>query len=132
MTAVMDSSALLALLQGEQGAGEVRSILLSETCVVHALNLCEVYYDLIRRDGETIARRATAELLSLGLVLREDMGRELWMLAGFLKAEHRRISLADCFCLALARRVGGAVVTADHHEFDALAEQGVCPIRFIR
>jgi len=24
-------------------------------CVVHAINVCEVYYDLYRRDGEEIA-----------------------------------------------------------------------------
>lgn len=55
-----------------------------------------------------------------------------WQDAGRLKAQLMRVSLADCYCLALARRTGGDVPTADHHEFDALVPRGICPIRFIR
>ena len=29
-------------------------------------------------------------------------------------------------------RVGGGVVTSDHHEFDAVAPLGIVPVRFIR
>jgi predicted nucleic acid-binding protein len=43
-----------------------------------------------------------------------------------------RISLADCFALALAERVGGTLVTSDHHEFDPIVPLAICPILFIR
>ncbi len=51
---------------------------------------------------------------------------------GQLKAEWRRISLADCFALALAIREKATLVTSDHHELDRIAETGLCPFRFIR
>jgi predicted nucleic acid-binding protein len=55
-----------------------------------------------------------------------------WQDAGRLKSVHRRISLADCCAAALARRLSGELVSADHHELDPLAAAGVISIRFIR
>lgn len=43
-----------------------------------------------------------------------------------------RISIADCFCIALTQRLNGEVVTCDHHEFDAIVPLNLCPIQFIR
>jgi hypothetical protein len=60
------------------------------------------------------------------------MGQSLWQEAGRLKAVHRRVSLADCFAIALASRLDAQVVTSDHHEFDALVASGVCRVLFIR
>jgi hypothetical protein len=51
---------------------------------------------------------------------------------GRLKAVHRKVSLADCCAMALTNRVGGTLLTTDHHELDALALLGVCPMKFIR
>jgi predicted nucleic acid-binding protein len=42
------------------------------------------------------------------------------------------MSLADAFAVALTQRLGGTLVTSDHHEFDAIAEEDVCPVLFIR
>jgi predicted nucleic acid-binding protein len=42
-----------------------------------------------------------------------------------------KLSLADCFALALAVRTGGTLVTSDH-EFDPVAALGLCPVLFIR
>lgn len=60
------------------------------------------------------------------------MDTAVWQLAGNLKATQGRVSLADCFGIALARRTGGEFLTSDHHELDRLANAGLCPIRFIR
>jgi len=49
-----------------------------------------------------------------------------------MKADYRRVSLADCFGLALARRLKGAFLSTDHNEIEALHEAGVCPVQFIR
>jgi PIN domain nuclease of toxin-antitoxin system len=134
MTTVFDASALIALLSMEQGALIVRQTLRDNpgACYVHAVNLCEVYYHVARvRDTPTAGR--TVQLLgSTGIVVREDMDAAFWQDAGRLKATYVRVSLADCYCLALARRIGGEALTADHHEFDALTPHGLCPIRFIR
>ncbi len=104
----------------------------SNTCFVHAVNLCEVYYDYMRTNDEQAAKRIITELIEMPLAVRDDMDPDFWQLAGGYKVTLRRISLADCFCLSLALRVGGEVVTADHHEFDAVQQQGICPIKFIR
>ena len=46
--------------------------------------------------------------------------------------EWRRVSLADCFAIALALLENGTVLTSDHHELDPIAQADLCPIRFIR
>jgi predicted nucleic acid-binding protein len=55
-----------------------------------------------------------------------------WQQAGRLKAEVRRISLADCLGLVLAATVGAEFVTADRHEMEALAARYGYQIMFIR
>jgi PIN domain nuclease of toxin-antitoxin system len=130
----MDSSSLIALLRGEPGGRAVAEII-SDTgndCSIHALNLCEVFYHLWRSEGEKAARETVSMLVAAGIEIRLDMDSECWQAAGRLKAELRRVSLADCFCLALAIRLDAEVVTADHHEFDKVVQQGLHPIRFIR
>lgn len=134
MTVVLDSSALIALLSREPGGDMVDSLLSNKdnTCIVHALNLCEVYYDLVRRAGEPRAKEVVNRLTLAGISVREDMDAVFWQDAGNLKAAHARISLADCVCIALANRLGVEVWTCDHHEFDAVSEKSLCKVRFIR
>lgn len=131
---VFDASALIAFLKNEDGATEVHELLNADATqgFVHAVNLCEVYYGYRRSHGEMAAQQAINTLAGLGVSSREDMDPDFWQAAGRIKAERRRVSLADCFCIALARRLNGEVVTADHHEFDAIASLEICPIRFIR
>jgi predicted nucleic acid-binding protein len=99
---------------------------------VHALNLCEVYYDFWRASNREAAESAIADLLSLGIQERDDMDSGFWREAGRVKAIYRRVSLADCCALALANRLGARLVTADRHEFEPLLAAGVCQIEFIR
>lgn len=131
---VFDACAIIALLQAEAGAPEVAALLQDERhrCVVHAINICEVYYDLYRRDGEEIADGVGEILDGYGFELIEDISSTLWKAAGKLKGSWKRVSLADCFALALALETSGTLVTTDHHELDVLAQAKVCPIRFIR
>jgi uncharacterized protein with PIN domain len=131
---VFDACALLALLKAEAGAAEVESLLKSENhrCIVHAINACEVYYDLYRRDGEEIADGVREVLEGYGFEVDGELPPALWQAAGKLKAVWKKISLADCVALALAVRKTGTLVTSDHHELDRIAEAKVCPILFIR
>jgi predicted nucleic acid-binding protein len=124
---------MIAYLQGEPG-GPVVAALLSDpntVCYAHAVNLAEVYYHMLRAFDEPTAEAALADLAADGVITREDMDPAFWKSIAKLKARGR-ISIADCFCIALAQRLGGEVVTTDHHEFDALVPLGLCPIRFIR
>jgi uncharacterized protein with PIN domain len=131
---VFDACAVIALLQAEEGAPAVVDLLQGENhrCVVHAINVCEVYYDLYRRDGGEIADGVKEVLEGYGFEVVEEVPPTLWKAAGRLKGAWKRVSLADCFALALAMEESGMLVTSDHHELDPLARENVCPIRFIR
>jgi uncharacterized protein with PIN domain len=131
---VLDSSAVIAFLQNEAGAEVVAEILKDprNRCLIHAVNVCEVYYDIYRRSGEADASVLEDILATMGIRLTEAIPSVLWRTAGKLKAEWRRISLADCFALATATLENGTVLTSDRHELGPIAESGLCPIRFIR
>ena len=131
---VFDACALVAFAYDEAGGDLLETILASEanTCFVHSLNFCEFYYQTYRRSSKQDAVRMVEEFLDLGVVLRDDMDPEFWQDAGELKAIHKRVSLADCCAIALAKRLDAELVTSDHHELDALAEQGACKILFFR
>lgn len=130
---VFDACAVIALLQAEAGAGVVTDLLQEENrCLVHAINVCEVYYDLYRRDGEEIANGVKEVLEGYGFEVVEEVPSTLWKTAGKLKAVWKKVSLADCFALALAIEKSGTLVTSDHHEFEPLVEAKARPIRFIR
>jgi predicted nucleic acid-binding protein len=133
VAAVLDACAMIAFLRDEPGAHVVEDILLGEpaNCYAHAINLCEVFYDFVRAQDENTARRAVHDLLDIGVAPREDMDAALWEEAGLIKARHR-VSLADAFGLALARRLDADLVSSDHREFDALAGTADFRIRFIR
>jgi predicted nucleic acid-binding protein len=134
MIYVLDSSAIIAYLRQEPGGASVRKILDTpeDACFVHAVNLCEVYYDAYRRDGEDAAGRIVDGFISIGIVVSEEFSAGFWRAAGKIKALQRRVSLADCCAIALAQSLGGTVLTCDHHEFDAIAAANVCAVSFIR
>jgi len=98
---------------------------------VHAVNLCEVYYDTLRMGGPAAAEKAMANVFGAGVVLRSDMDEAFWRQVGQFKVSPGKLSLADCFALALAVRTGGTLVTSDH-EFDPVAALGLCPVLFVR
>ena len=131
---VFDACAVIALLQAEPGAATVENLLDAQAhrCIVHAINVCEVYYDLYRRDGEETANGLEEVLEGYGFELETEMPTALWQAAGKLKASWKQVSLADCFALALAMQETGTLVTSDHHELDPIAEAKVCPTLFIR
>lgn len=124
---------MLAYLRAEPGANTVEDLLSeNELCMAHAINLCEVYYKLLRYEEEDEVRSAIQEFGDRGLVVREDLDEEFWLNVGRLKATMKSIPLADCFVVALAKRTDAEAVTADHPDFDPVAEQGICRVSFIR
>lgn len=133
MIYVLDSTAMIAFLYGEPGADVVEMHLLdvNALCVAHAINLCEVYYHAYRLRGEAAAETALSTLTGTGVLARSDLDEALWKQAGKIKGSYK-LSLADAVGLALTLKVGGEFITSDHHELDALAAAGVCPINFFR
>lgn len=130
---VMDACALIAYLKQEPGGSEVERLLddPDRECYVHAVNLCEVYYQIMRSSDEKTAQLSLDLIRAAGLIILEDMDEVFWKAVAQIKARGK-ISLADCFCLCLAIRLGGRVVTSDHGEFDPLVPLELCPILFIR
>jgi PIN domain nuclease of toxin-antitoxin system len=133
MTYVMDATAMIAFLNGERGADLVGNCLLDpdSNSLAHAINCCEVYYGAYRESGEAAAEMAMEKIADVGIQMRDDFDPNFWKEAGKLKASHR-ISLADAFAIALTLRVGGTLITSDHHELDPIAAAGLCPITFFR
>lgn len=131
---IFDSCAVIAYLRHEPGAEIVAEILKDsrKRCLIHAVNACEVYYDIYRHSGEEDASALEEILATAGITLVETLPSPLWRIAGGLKAKWRRVSLADCLALALALLERGTVLTCDHKELDPIAQAAVCPIRFIR
>lgn len=125
---------MIAFLRGEPGADVVAAILVDveSRCHAHSLNLCEVFYDFERAAGRERALQAVADLAKMRVIEDANLSSRVWQAVGSLKARLRRVSLADCFAIELADRLGATIVTADDHEFDVLAKQADCTVRFIR
>jgi len=108
--AVLDASALLALLQNEPGAEVVAARL--PQCVMSAVNLSEVVAKLVDRGLPEADLRAALDMLDIDV---RDFDTEAAYAAGELRRITRSagLSLGDRACLALAMRLGAAAVTAD-------------------
>jgi len=135
MRYVLDACAIISLIRKEEGCLLVRHVLETEEnfCFVHALNLCEVYYDCLRCYGNTQTEKLLSDLTDAGLIVRDDMDIDFWKTAGNLKARGR-ISLADCFAVALSVREEAVLLTSDRHEFEPLLATSGFPakVEFIR
>ncbi|MBE9143299.1 type II toxin-antitoxin system VapC family toxin [Planktothrix mougeotii] len=134
MNIILDACAIIAFLRNEAGADVVRETLLNEdnTCMIHAINLCEVYDDFYRDIGEAKTEQMIQDLTDINIITRSDLDDEFWRTVGRYKATIRRISLADCFALALANKEAGILLTSDRKEFEPVIFLNICPITFIR
>lgn len=125
---IIDSSALLALLQSEAGARAVEDEV--EGALMASVNLGEAaqrrYRDGMMREQIV----AVVEALGLNVV---PVDQELALDAAELRETCRTkgLSQADCVCLALARRRKVAVLTADRKWLEVAKEIGV-EVRLIR
>lgn len=130
---VLDANALIAIFNREAGAVNARRLLRQHRgeTFIHAMNFYEVFYGYERDKGRAYAERIWANLDNAEIQVRNDMDRALLRDASFMKSNHK-MSLADSFAVALARRLDCALVSTDHHELDAVHAAGVCDVVFIR
>jgi PIN domain nuclease of toxin-antitoxin system len=125
-SAVLDSSAVLAVLNGEPGAEIVAAVL--ATALVSAVNAAEVVGKLVDK-GVTIDHAESA-LSGVGLdVVEFDFA--LALRAGALRAQraNRHLSLGDRACLALAERERVPAMTSDRSWAGAVADAEIQLIR---
>lgn len=115
-TYVLDAFAVLALFRDEPGADAVEDLIRrarqgDALLAMSVVNLGEVVYRTIRKRGVEAAADALARIGELP-VEAVEVDRALATDAAYLKGRHR-ISYADCVAAALARRLGGTLVTGD-------------------
>ena len=82
--------------------------------------------------GNQVANQVRPRLEQAGVRVIEAMDTELWQDAARLKSRFRRVSLADCFGVALARRLNAEFLTSDRHELEALNAANIANFIFIR
>lgn len=125
---------MIDYLRGEPGGKIVRRRLEDSTVVAytHAMNLIEVFYEYSRGDDVITARAALETLRGDGIATRDDLDAAFCEDAAQLKADWKRISLADCCGVALARRLNAEFLTTDRHELEKLAAADAARIVFLR
>lgn len=127
-SAVLDASAILALLQGESGGVRVAALLMdpAQEVFISALNWSEVL-DRLMRHGEPAAE-AERRIARMGMKL-VDFDMEQARIAAVYRMQAPSLSLADRACLAVATVRKATAWTADrswsHFKLDV-------PIELIR
>jgi len=129
---VLDACALLAVARNEEGADIVaqaydKAARGDARLLLNRINLLEVYYDFYRYKGKAYADDFIKSVKKSDVKICE-FDEHIFNHAGRLKATYK-ISLADSIALAQTIAVSGALLTCDHHEFDAL--EGKEPIEFM-
>jgi PIN domain nuclease of toxin-antitoxin system len=109
---VLDTSALLAWIQGEPGGGFVEQCL-AEDCAISAVNLCELATKLLDYNYSK-AELIGQQLRSLGVEIVAFEESQALAAAQLRKPSRQYgLSLGDRACLALAQQRSARVLTAD-------------------
>ncbi|CAE6491254.1 putative nucleic acid-binding protein [Nitrosomonas nitrosa] len=117
---LLDTSALLALRDNEQGANRVSELLSDGSpCYGSFMTLMEVFYRVWKDEGEAAAREAYADCLNLPMVWIHE-SPEILQRAAAIKATHP-LSVADAWIAATAWELEATLVHKDP-EFEQLPE----------
>jgi len=113
---ILDSYALLAYFQAEQGGLVVRDILKKArsgetSALLSVINLGEIYYTISRKLGRETARAVIEDISALPVDLI-DAGKDRALAAAEVKAENP-LSYADAYAVAAALEFDATVVTGD-------------------
>ena len=118
---LLDTSAIVALLEDEAGAERVQYILRHETVLLPFLVSLEIYYVTLQKSGEDAANARYAMLKALNAVSLNEVSEPVLLTAGRFKARYP-ISLADALIAAFAHQHGAVLVHKDP-EYEALEDQ---------
>jgi ribonuclease VapC len=119
---ILDSSALIAMLDREPGGEIVTAVL--DVSAISAVNLSEVVGFYSRKGTSADIVEALLKPLPLEIV---SVGRAVAFEAGMMQrvANKFGLSLGDRICLALARQRSASAMTADRIWKEAAAEIGI-------
>ncbi len=118
---VLDTSAMLTLMEDEQGADRVQEILTVGTVLVPWIVLLEAYYVSYQERGREEADRRYALMKRLPSAVDHGTDEPVLLIAGRLKAS-RHLSLADAVIAAVAL-VRGATLVHKDPEYEAVADE---------
>jgi predicted nucleic acid-binding protein len=118
---LLDTSALLTLIEDEAGAGQVEQVLTGGQVWLPWLVLLETYYITQQERGQAEADRRYALTKQLPATILWEMDEPTLLTAARLKALHR-LSLADAIIAAFAIQQDAILLHKDP-EFEALADQ---------
>jgi len=118
---MLDTSALLTLIEDEAGADRVEQLITSGRGLVTWVALLEVHYITQQERGAAEADRRYALLRQLPLTVLWEAGEFTLLTAARFKAT-QRLSLADAIIAAFALRQGATLIHKDP-EFEALASE---------
>ncbi|GMO13285.1 MAG: hypothetical protein Ta2A_23990 [Treponemataceae bacterium] len=124
---ILDACALIAVLDGEQGADTVANLIEQAmhdevTLYVNTVQVLEVYYDRIYKMGAEYASEFLENVYAANIQIVHHISKAEIKAAGCYKTTYN-LSLADSILLATAFTHSATVVTADHHELDAVDRQ---------
>jgi PIN domain nuclease of toxin-antitoxin system len=116
---VLDSSAILAVLNNEPGADAVMAVL--DDALVSTVNYAEVVTKLVDRGSSPLQAQAALRAIALTTV---DFDTGLARRTGELRSETkgRGLSLGDRACLSLAEREGVPAMTGDRNWLGAVTK----------
>lgn len=120
-TYLLDTSALLTLIEDEAGADRVEEIFRNHTAVLPFLSLLETYYISLQERGEAEADRRYALLKQIPAEILWNVDEATLLTAARFKAMHR-VSLADALIAAFAQQKDSVLVHKDP-EYEALSDQ---------
>jgi predicted nucleic acid-binding protein len=118
---VLDTSALLALIEDEPGADRVAQVLAEELVLLPWTVLLEVHYVTRQRRGQAEADQRYAMVRQLPARILWEMNEPMVLTAARLKAAHW-LSFADAVIAAFALREGATLLHKDP-QFEALDEE---------
>ena len=116
---LLDTSALLAFIEDEEGADRVEEVFEDEKALLPWPVLLEVYYVTLQERGQAEADHRYALIKQLRAEILWDMNEPIILTAGHIKTTHH-VSLAAAMIAAFAIRQGAVLIHKDP-EFEALA-----------
>jgi uncharacterized protein len=135
-TFVIDACALIAYLYDEEGSNFFENLLIQASnneieMIMNIVNLGEVYYDILKRNEVTTAKKTYNYIKKLPIQFKDRISDHMIYKAGELKTSYR-ISYADSFAAAQTILLNAELLTTDHKEFEPLKQANVVKIKWLR
>ncbi len=133
---VLDACTLIAFFNDEPGAEKMNDLLeradRNEAVLqMHAVNLYEVYYYILRSGDEAETSSLLADVGEMPVEICRRCPDNLLENTAFFKV-HEKVSLADSFALGFAKIENSCLVSTDHHEFDVIDQKNLAPFYWLR